>query len=77
MTDQGSNNPPPKMKLSPAMIKALRSYRDGRPWSHLRGRSMFGGSEQTMRALIQRGLLNGDGTELTEEGRDQVSLHAK
>lgn len=63
-----SNNPPRRKDLSPAMLKALRSFYVGRPWAHLSGRSQFGGSNETSYALHQRGLVNRLSDELTEDG---------
>ncbi len=63
-----SNNPPVRRDLSPAMVLALLSFVDGRPWHHLYGRSMHGGATGTVHALARKGLMNPHGTSLTENG---------
>jgi len=59
---------PALLKLSPAMI----SYYRGKPWAHLAGRSMHGGSGQTWCALYRLGLLSAD-DELTERGQYEAT----
>ncbi len=63
-----SNNPPRRKDLTPAMLKALRSFYVGRPWGHLSGRSEFGGSNETSFALHRRGLVDRLSDELTGDG---------
>lgn len=63
-----SNRPPVRKDLTPAMAAALLSYHAGKPWTHLSGRSMHGGSGQTYRALVQRGLLDSKTDQLTPDG---------
>lgn len=73
--DKPSNNPPQPMKLSPAMIDALRSIHQGKPWQHLRGMSQHGGATSTARALRRLGLVTGIACDqFTEAGRDQAAL---
>lgn len=54
--------------LSPAVI----SHHRGKPWAHLAGRSMHGGSGQTWRELYRLGLLSAD-DKLTERGRYEAA----
>lgn len=64
----GSNQPPIRKDLSPAMRLALLSYVDGRAWGHLRGRSMHGGATGTVYGLSRRGLLDPLTNKLTADG---------
>ncbi|MDG3444667.1 hypothetical protein [Nitrospirillum amazonense] len=64
----GSNHPPTRKDLSPAMRLALLSYVDERPWGHLHGRSMHGGATGTVYGLSRRGLLDPSTHKLTADG---------
>ncbi|WP_298326096.1 hypothetical protein [Asticcacaulis sp.] len=63
-----SNLPPIRQDLSPAMVAALISYAEGRPWHHLSGRSMHGGASGTVYGLSRRGLFDPTKYELTPDG---------
>jgi len=70
-----SNRPPLRKDLSEAMLRALRSFYVGRPWSHLRGRSMFGASDATARSLHKKGLSDFYTNELSDDGL--LECHAR
>lgn len=76
MRNPSKRKPARTPSLTPTMRLALKNLADGLPPdNHCRGRSEFGGFNNTRAALIQRGWMTAD-HQLTDAGRTVIGRSA-